>query len=113
MKHLIFYDDQCPFCQTCVNYVQKIDKEGVFEYDSLTSPRAKKLLEGKDAPHNTLILLEGYKKGTPRLWIRSKGAFRILWLIGKWRKIIGVLCFLPGVVIDPFYRLVAHFRSCK
>ncbi|NGX50823.1 MAG: hypothetical protein K1060chlam2_00674 [Chlamydiae bacterium] len=108
MRHLIFYDDQCPFCQRSVKHVQKIDKKGIFTFESLS--RAKELLKEREIPRNTLILVENFEEPHPRIWIRARGAFRILWLIGSWRKIIGVLCFLPGVLIDPFYRLVALLR---
>jgi len=114
MKHLIFYDDKCPFCQRCVGYIKRIDKRGIFEYASLTGLKASEILVGKYASLqklNTLILVENYKDTHPRFWIRSKGVFRVLWLIGSWRKMIGILCFLPSVLIDPFYRLVARYRN--
>lgn len=116
MIHLIFYDDECPFCQRCVVYIKKIDKGAIFDYASLTSLTANKVLVGKKGflkRLNTLILVENYQEAHPRFWIRSKGVFRILWLIGSWRKVVGILCFLPSFVIDPFYRLVARCRRQK
>lgn len=114
MKHLIFFDDTCLFCQRCVGYIKRIDRRSQFEYTSLTGKRAGDILVGKYThlqKLNTLILVENFKETRPRFWIRSKGVFRILWLIGSWHKLLGVLCFLPSFLIDPLYRLVARYRN--
>ncbi len=60
---------------------------------------------------NTLVLIEDYKDPIKRkIWIRSRAVFRIYWLRGGFRKLIGMLFFLPPTVGDFFYRLIAKHR---
>ena len=114
MRHLIFYDDQCGFCQSCVHQILKWDKRELFCFASLSGMTAYELLQGKYESlrhQNSLVLVEDHENPHPRYYLRSKAVFRILWLIGDSFKIIGILCFLPRILIDPFYRLIAINRS--
>ena len=113
MKHLIFFDATCSFCQSSVSKILKWDRKRLFCFAPLDGQAAKKWLTGKRASLrflNTLVLIEGFKGGSPRTWIRAKAVFRIFWLMGGFFKVFGLLGFLPKIVIDPIYRLIARYR---
>lgn len=114
MKHLIFYDDQCGFCQSCVHQILKWDRRELFCFASLSGMTAYELLQGEHEGYrhqNSLVLIENHEGSHPRYYLRAKAVFRILWLIGGFFKLFGILSFLPRVLIDPFYRLIASQRS--
>ena len=102
MKHIIFFDDQCPLCWRSVNRVRSWDKKKIFRYVPL---REAEGYIGSRSPKNTLILLE---KPSGRIWTKGRAVMRILWLIGGPKKLIGWLCFVP--LIDPIYSFIAKRR---
>ena len=105
MKYdLIFYDETCPLCICCVNFIAKRDKKNQFRFAPLTSEKAQKLTHTRE---NTLIFLERNQKEK----IRSKAALRILYLLGYPWKLLGFLYHLPSWLIDPPYRLIARLRK--
>ena len=115
MKHLLFFDATCSFCQHSVGSVLKWDRNRLFCFAPLGGKTADKWFTRKRSSLpflNSLILVEDFEGDSPRTWIRAQAVFRIFWLIGGFFKPLGLLCFFPGVVINPLYCLVARFRSC-
>jgi predicted DCC family thiol-disulfide oxidoreductase YuxK len=112
-SHLVFYDGECGFCDCSVQLLLKVDKHGLFAFAPLQGKTAATML--KDLPAemknvDSLILIENYKT-KPVTYNQSKAVFRIFWLLGGLWKVIGVLSFLPSILFDWGYRLVARNRK--
>lgn len=112
-EHLIFFDNECPFCHRTVRYILDLDKQKRFVFAPLKGETAENILHGPLASYaqaNSLVLIENYQSTGRKIWIRSKAVFRVYWLIGDGWKIVGWLSFLPGVLGDFFYRSFAEHR---
>lgn len=109
MKHLVFYDGTCGFCDQIVQILLVIDKRQLFAFAPLQGETAKSFL--KNIPSNTdsLILVENFTT-SPKLFLYGKAALRILWLLGLPWSLLGVISFLPSVLYDWIYRLIAKNR---
>jgi len=109
--HLLFYDADCALCRKAIREIFKADEKQLFVFAPLNGETAREILIGPNAhfaKEDSLILLENYRSDARRFWLRSKGAFRVYWLLGSYW--IGWLCFLPAWVGDWAYRLVAEHR---
>ncbi len=110
MKSLILFDANCPLCRKSVRFVFERDRKHRFLFAPLSGKTAEQSVKNpKLLRENTLILFEDWRTPQERLWIRGRGAFRILWLIGGGWRWLGWLCFMPFGV-DLFYRLIAWHR---
>src|SRR5690606_15632130 len=92
-EHLIFYDGDCAFCHRAVLEILKADEKKLFDFAPLAGETAKEILIGPNArfaKEDSLVLIESYRSSGRRFWLRSKGAFRIYWLMGSYW--IGWLC---------------------
>lgn len=112
-SHLVFYDGECGLCDHVVQFLLKVDKHQRFAFAPLQGTTASKYLQ-KLPPElrfiDSLILVENYASGDPRVYLLGKGALRIVWLLGWPWVLIGWLSFLPAVLFDWAYRLVALNR---
>ena len=111
--HVIFYDGECPLCHRAVRFVLAADRKKQFYFAPLKGETAKKelselRLENPDL--DTLVLLQNYQSGDKKIEIEGRGALRILWLLGGKYALVGWLSFLPSVLFDAVYRLIARYR---
>lgn len=112
-KHLVFYDGNCGFCDQVVQIILAQDKREIFNFAPLQGSTAQELLkelppEMKNA--DSLVLIENYQDPARRYYILGKGAFRICWDLGGLWAIPGVVSWLPSILYDWGYRLVAKNR---
>ncbi len=111
MKSLILFDRDCPLCRRSIRFIFARDLKHRFLFAPLSGKTAQEELKNtRLLKENTLILLEDWRTPQQRLWIRGRGAFRILWLLGGRWRLLGWLCFIPFGV-DLCYRLIAHHRD--
>ncbi len=111
--HLVFYDGQCGFCDRVVQLILKADKKKIFLFAPLQGQTAAEVL--KDLPEeyktlDTLILIENYSTSAQQLYVLGQASFRILWLLGLPWSIFGVVGYLPSILYNWGYRLVAANR---
>ncbi len=112
-EHLIFFDGECPFCNRAVAHIIELDTHQRFVFAPLKGETAAKILTGPLAWYgeaNSLVLMENYRSTGRKIWIRSKAALRVYWLVGEGWKLVGIFCFLPGFIGDFFYRWFAEHR---
>jgi predicted DCC family thiol-disulfide oxidoreductase YuxK len=111
--HLVFYDGQCGLCDQIVQFLLKSDKHGIFSFAPLQGITANKVLNKLPKEYrslDSLILVENYQSPNQKFFILGKGALRILWLLGGSWTILGSLSFLPAIIYDWAYRLIAKNR---
>lgn len=118
MKHLVFYDGDCAFCNRSVQLLLRLDKRELFAFAPLQGVTAQSHLKGKGYPLelDSLILVEDYQSINRRFFLYGKAFFRICWLLGGAWKGIGWLNFFPSFFYDWIYRFVARRRmsiSCN
>jgi predicted DCC family thiol-disulfide oxidoreductase YuxK len=112
MKHLILFDDSCALCWRSVNRIRSWDQKKQFHYSPLKGKLAKQILRTKSEKFknaNTLVLIENYHNPPSKIWIRGRAVMRIIWLIGRWGKLIGWLAFVP-IGVDQIYSFIAKRR---
>ena len=113
MKHVIFYDGECPLCNRAVRFILSADRKHRFYFAPLQGKTAEKKLSHfflKNPELDTLVLLQDFETRDEKLLIEGKGALRILWLLGGKYAWAGWLSFLPSLLFDSFYRLIARNR---
>lgn len=110
---LVFYDGECGFCDHIVQILLKVDKHKRFVFAPLQGQTAAVFLktlpqELKNA--DSLIFIENYQTDQKKLYIYGQGVFRIAWKLGGWWKLLGWLSFLPPVLFNWGYFIVARNR---
>lgn len=108
MSHLIFFDGKCPLCHRLVRFVLKADQKKQFIFAPLDGTTAASLLQ--PIPES-LVLIQNYKQPNQKTFYAGKASLRILWLLGGKYRPIGCLSFLPSLLFDIFYRVLAKSRS--
>jgi predicted DCC family thiol-disulfide oxidoreductase YuxK len=108
-EHIIFFDDQCSFCNQCVLLALKLDKRKRFFFSSLRGQTASRLLTESYLKENSLVLLENRGKNKNKIWMRGKAVLRIVWLLGGSWRLLGWVVFVPFGA-DILYRIVAMRR---
>jgi len=111
--HIVFFDNECPFCHKAVSHIIDIDREKRFAFAPLKGETAEEILTGpqkvlKNA--NSLIVVENYASTERRFWTRSHAIFRIYWLAGSGWGLLGIFSFLPRWCGDFFYDWFAAHR---
>lgn len=112
-NHLVFFDSTCPFCRKSVQRIIQIDSRNIFCFAPLNGKTAEDFLKNGNEylkHSNSLVLVENFFKEPKKFWIRSKGAFRILWLIGGVYKALAWMYLLPSFICDWAYNLIARHR---
>lgn len=109
MKHLVFYDGACGFCDHVVQWLLKKDQKQIFLFAPLQGKTADTLLQGISR-EDSLVLVENYQTPYQKTYLFGKAAFRILWLLGGFWTLLGWISFLPPFLYDWGYRLVARNR---
>lgn len=112
MTPIVFFDGECGLCDRSVRFLLRIDKRKRLLFAPLQGQTAQIDLMNiyPDAVKmDSLVLLEkdGQEK---KIYLRGKGALRILWRIGGYWKLLGIFSFLPTFFADFVYRIVANNR---
>lgn len=112
MKHLVFYDGECGFCDRSVQMLLRIDTAKIFAFAPLQGSTAAKYLKEERTllELDTLVLIENYQEAEREIYTYGKAVFRICWLLGGWWKVAGWPCFFPGFLYNWMYRLIARNR---
>lgn len=109
MDHpVIFIDGQCNLCNGLVRILIKIDREKVFRYSHLQSDYASRIDKIKPyltTPFNSVILYDG-----EAAFLKSDAIGRIFSKLKYPWKAFSVLKFLPQIINDFFYDIIAGNR---
>jgi predicted DCC family thiol-disulfide oxidoreductase YuxK len=108
MHPIILFDGVCNLCNSSVQFILKRDRRGKFRFASLQGPAGQALLQRSGLPANHLdsfVLVENNK-----VYTRSSGALRVLWLLGGAWSLLYSLMIIPRPVRDGVYDWVARHR---
>ena len=108
MKHLVFYDGACGLCDATVQFILNHDTHDLFVFAPLGGETAKKYLH-IDPAIDSVVLVENYKTD-PKTYIQSQAVFKILYALGGFYTLPGLLSFLPPSLFNWGYRFVARNR---
>ena len=108
---VLLYDGLCGFCDRTVQFILRVNPEGVLQFAPLQGEFASSLrqrhssLKGMDS----LIVVElGGKE--EQVYVRSSAVLRIAWYLGGLWRILGVLRVVPRPLRDWAYDLFARSR---
>lgn len=108
-KDLILFDGVCNLCESSVLFIIKRDSCSRFQFCSLQSNAAKKILEeyqyADTVLASVLLLSEG------ELYGKSRAALRITrHLDGAWPMFYYLFIWVPAFIADPMYDFVGSRR---
>lgn len=113
-RHLILYDGGCGFCRNAVHSVARLDPAGAFQFASLDSDLAGKLLAERGvAPGGvgTMYVLPNWQRQGRSVLDRAAAALFIAQGLGwPWRG-LAALGILPRRFLDRCYDAVARNRQ--
>jgi predicted DCC family thiol-disulfide oxidoreductase YuxK len=105
---VVFFDGDCVLCNGFVDWLMHKDDEGLFLFASLQGSTATELkAERADFPKSisSIVLWDG-----SNLYQKSSAVFAILRnLPSPWRQ-VSIFRFVPRVLRDLVYSMVAHTR---
>ncbi len=106
MPRIIFFDGPCRLCNGFVKTILKIDHSKSFQFSSLQSLAAKRLLSTQDLRLASVIYFDGVSTAT-----KSEAVIKILQLLGGFYYFLAVLIrAIPRPVRDSVYDFVARNR---
>ena len=99
---LILFDGVCVLCSGVCRFVSKLDRRNYFRYVPIQLAEGRPLAE-PDRPVTFVLVARG------RAFAKSEAALRIARELPRWRW-TWVFHFIPRVIRDPIYDLVARYR---
>ena len=106
---VILFDGACNLCNRTIRFVAARDRAGYFQFASLSSPAADRLLRGFPAerlPPESIVLIED-----GRVFSRSDAALRVgRRLSFPWPLAASLLMVVPRFLRDPLYDAIALRR---
>jgi predicted DCC family thiol-disulfide oxidoreductase YuxK len=114
-QHLVLFDGVCSLCNAGVDFILARDPEpgAKFVFASLQSTLATDVLARHGAPAlelKTMYLIENYGSTEEQLHARAHGVLRVLTLLGGPFALLTPFTWIPAVLLNPFYALVASTR---
>lgn len=103
---VIFFDGYCGLCNGFVDFMIKIDKEGLFKFSPLQSEYAKSNLNPSDTLDlkSVVVLIDG------KSYRKAEGVFKALTSIGGVWRMAAILNSFPNSILNFGYELVAENR---
>ncbi len=108
-KDLVLFDGVCNLCERSVLFIVRRDSAGRFQFCSLQSRAAQKILDEYDYVDDTLASFLLLSNG--ELYTRSRAALRVArHLDGLWPAFYYLFFWVPKFVVDPVYDFVGKRR---
>ncbi len=107
-RPLIVFDGECGFCSRDVDLVLQRDKHGLFRFTPAQSELGTALMRHygyRTDDYETSLLIEN-----GIAYPRSDGALRVLQLLGGAAGLMSLLRFVPRILRDGIYDIVARNR---
>lgn len=107
MKNVIFFDGECGLCNGFIDFVMKIDKDHIFFFSPLQSEYAHTHLPKEFTKDLKTVIVQTDDGHTHK---KSIAVFSVFQKIGGTWSIVSLLRFLPLVILNGGYDLVASNR---
>lgn len=107
-KAIVLFDGVCNFCSSGINFIIKHDKRQRYYFIPLQEAIGKHILAYYQLPDNYLDSLLLLERG--KLYTHSTAAIRIAMGFGGVWHIMQLLLFIPSVVRNALYCLIARNR---
>lgn len=105
-RAILFFDGVCNLCNTFVDFVIWRDHQRKFYFAPLQGQTAKQLLDPAYIEDLDTFVL--WVDDTPHT--KSTGALKVLYGLGGAWRVFGLFLFLPRLIRDPVYELIARHR---
>lgn len=108
MGWVLFFDDDCAFCNASVRRVVAFDKAGQVAFSPLQGKLAAELgFQGNAAKDGTMVLM---READGRVFTRSDALIELAGALGGWWRLTTVARFIPKFLRDWVYRGIANNR---
>lgn len=105
-QNIILFDGVCNLCESSVQFIIKHDRQNYFHFASQSSELGQKLLKAYGLEQVDSIALITKEKA----YIHSDAALEIAKNLDGWYKYLSVFRFIPKVLRDMLYKVVAKYR---
>lgn len=107
-KYIILFDGVCNLCNGSVQFILKKDRKKKFLFGSLQGKTGQEYLRKYNLPtdefHSFMLIEDNV------LYTRSTAILRVLKHLGRGWQLLYVFTYLPQVVRDGLYKLIAKNR---
>jgi len=115
MSHpILLYDGVCGLCNRLVQFILRRDRNAVFQFASLQSPFAARIVARHGvnlAELDTVYVVVNHEQADESLLARSDAVRYVLGQLGGfWHFAAGLLACLPRTLCDWGYRIIARNR---
>lgn len=105
---IILFDGVCNLCSSTVNFIIKYDKHKIFRFTQLQSGTGKNLQQEFNLPENiinsVILIYDG------EVFAKSNAVIKIAGMLPFPFKLITVFRFVPKILLDKIYDVVAVNR---
>ena len=108
MSGIIYYDGECPLCNSQVRFIRERDSRNRFRFVTLQSEEGRKMLRSAGRPEDDPDTVVYERSG--HQYLRSSAVLNILRDMGHGWGVLYSLVIVPAFIRDFFYRLVARNR---
>ena len=114
-RPVLLYDGDCGLCNRVVRILLRADKTGRLHYAPLQSEPGQAYLRAQGLPvrdFDSLVFVPDWNQPSAGAYrLRTAGALEACAVVGGgWWRAVGWTRFLPAVLRDGAYKVVAHFR---
>ena len=108
----VFFDGVCNMCNGVVSYLVGRDRNRQFRYAPLQGETYRRLVGEQPALAgiDSIVVAREKADGTREVLTHSDGPLFLARRLGGWWTPVGMLRFLPRLLRDGVYRLVARLR---
>jgi|SRR5690625_4098765 len=109
-SYIILFDGVCNLCNGFVQFVIKRDKKARFQFASLQSPVAERLLESYQLSTKSMESVILIHKNKNKVWTESSAVLRIHRKLSGLYPFLYVFIIIPKGIRDFFYRQISKNR---
>lgn len=106
---IIFYDGDCGFCNSSVQFVLKHEKSPEINFSALQSSFSKTFFAENNFPEPDLSTFYFYEKGI--LYSKSTAGLRVTAFLNFPISLLRIFIFVPSFIRDKVYDFIAKRRK--
>ncbi|MGE5356544.1 MAG: thiol-disulfide oxidoreductase DCC family protein [Deltaproteobacteria bacterium] len=106
--NIILFDGICKLCNGAVRFIYNRDDHGIFDFIAINSEAGKSTLKEigmENVANETIILISDNQ-----IYTKSDAIIKILSMLGGWWNSFKIFRYLPKMIRDHLYDLIARNR---